>query len=338
MDGDAGRQTDDPKAQSPCAAGVSLMAFVMRASLPPSTTVAVPVLGDVTMAVENRQIRSEQVANLALGCHGIGLSLSGARAVLWIEKGLARLAVDALLGRKPSIAVGGQELSRIERGLLQGVAAGIAMALGLPPAIGLGGVAERSASGPVVVRTRVEIAGTSGHAWVCSTEEFVKQVLRSEMIDPQLVIELSRTVVACADIASASINDAVVFDETSAVAASDRWSVGLRVGNKVARAELLPDGKLTVVESRYAPEETTKIERRHGHSEAERAAGGADGTEIVAEIARLAGAQLADLIDQLALSRSMGVTLTIADLRWAEGNITAIDGCLAVRLTKRPAS
>lgn len=330
MDGDAGSQTDDPRAQGLCAASVSLMAFVMRASLSPRTT-AVPVLGDVTIAVEDRQIRLEQAANLALGCHGIGLSLSGANAVLWIEKGLARLAVDALLGRQPSIGIGGLELSRIERGLLQGAAAAIAMAFGLPPAIGFGGVAEKLASGPVVVRARVEIAGTSGHAWLCSSEEFAKRVLSSEMIAPQLVVELSRTVVASADIASASVDDAVVFDEAPAVAASDRWPVVLRIGNKMARAVLLPDGKLTVVEGGCAPEQATKVDRRH----AERTAGGA---EIVAEIARFAGAQLAYLIDKPVLSRSTGVTLRIADARWAEGHITAIDGGLAVRLTKRLAS
>jgi hypothetical protein len=337
MADDVGTRTDDPRAQSLSAVGASLMAFVIRAALPPSTTVALPVLGDVTVAVEDRQIRPEQAVNLALGCHGIGLSLSGASAVLWVEKGLARLAVDVLLGRQPSpcMGVGGQELSRIERGLLQGAAAAIAMALGLPPAIGFGGAAERIASGPVVVRIRVEIAGTSGHAWLCSSEEFAKQVLRAEMIDPQLVVELSRTVVACADIASASESDAIVFDETAAALASDRWPVFLRVGNTVARAELLPDGKLTVVESGDAQEQATKGDRRRGHSHAERTAAG---VKIVAEIARFAGAQLAALIDQAALSRGAGVTLRIADARWAEGNITAIDGCLAVRLTKRPAS
>src|ERR1035441_5436482 len=106
------------------------------------------------------------------------------------------------------------------------------------------------------------------------------------MIAPQLVVELSRTVVARADIASASVDDAVVFDEAPAVAASDRWPVVLRIGNKMARAVLLPDGKLTVVEGGCAPEQATKVDRRH----AERTAGGA---EIVAEIARFAGAQLA---------------------------------------------
>ena len=339
MGDDAGLRSDDPRAQGLRAAGVSLLALVMRAALPPRTTVTVPVLGDVTISVEGRQLRSEQAEDLALGCHGIVLSLSGAGAVLWVEKGLARLAVDTLLGRQPSpfIGCGGQELSRIERGLLQGAAAAIAMAIGLSPAIGLGPVAERSSAGPVVVRTRVELAGTTGHAWLCSSDDFAKQVLRSEMIGLELAVELSRTVVARAEIASAAVNDTVVFDETAAVGACDCWPVGLRVGNELARAELLPDGKLMVVDSGYAPEEATKVERRHGRSATEQASGGAEGTEIVAEIARFAGSQLADLIDQPVLRHSTGVTLRIADARWAEGNITAIDGCLAVRLTKRSA-
>ncbi len=334
MANDAGIRID-PRAQGPGEAGVSLLAFVMRAALPPSTTVTVPVLGDVTVSVEDRQFRSEQAANLELGCHGILLSLSGASAVLWVEKGLVRLVVDTLLGRQPSLGGGGQGLSRIERGLWQGASAAIAMAIGLPPTVGLGAVAERSAPGSVVVRTRVEIAGMSGRAWLCSTDEFAKQVLRADMIEAELAVELSRTVVAGAALASASFKDAVVFDETAAVGSCDCWPVGLRVGNRLARGELLPDGRLTLVDSEHAPEETTKVERRRSYSDTEREAGGA---EIVAEIARFAGAQLADLIDQPVIPRATRVTLRMADALWAEGNITAIDGCLAVCLTKRPVS
>jgi hypothetical protein len=307
------------------------MAFVMRAALPPRTTMTVPILGEVTASVEDRQIRSGEAANLALGCHGIVLSLSGASAVLWVDKGLARRVVDVLLGRQPSLGVG-QELSRIERGLLLGTAAGMAAALGLPPTLRIGGVADRSVPGPVVVRARVEIAGGSGHGWLCSTEEFVKQVLSSGITAPELVIELSRTVVAGADVAAASVNDVVVFDETAAVAATDRWPVGLRVGDNWARADLLPDGKL-VVESVLAQEKATHDERCP--SAAERAPGG---VELVAEIARFAGASLIELIAEPVLSRTMVVTLARADARWAEGNITAVDGCLAVRLTKRSVS
>jgi hypothetical protein len=297
--------------------------------------VTVPILGDVTAIVEDRQFRPEQAANLELGCHGFALSLAEASAVLWVEKGLARLVVDTLLGRQPSLGGGGHELSRIERGLLQGAAAALAMAIGLPPTIGFGAAGEKGAPGSVVLRTRVEIAGTSGHAWLSCSEEFAKLVLRAEMIEPELVVELSRTVVARADLASASERDAVVFDETAALGACDAWPVGLRVGKRLARARLLADGSLTALESAQAPAEATKVERRRGYSDTERASGGAKGTEIVAEIARFAGSQLAELIERPVLSRATGVTLRIADTRWAEGNITAIDGCLAVRLTKR---
>jgi hypothetical protein len=335
MDGEVGTGTDDRGAQSPCSAGRSILAFVTRAALPSRTTVTVPVLGDVTVAVEDRQIRSEQAANLAFGCHGVGLSLFGASAVLWIERGFARLTVDTMLGRQPSIVVCARELSRVERGLLQGAAAALAMAVGLPPSLGLGPAAEGIALGPLVLSLRIEMAGTVGHAWLGASEEFAKQVLRAEWTVPQVVVELSRTMVARAEIASASVDDVIVFDDVLPLPACDRWPVLLRIGDRVARAELFPDGKVTMLDGRYGREEATKVDRRGGHAPSEPTAAGA---EIVAEIARFAGAQLADWMDRPVLSRSTGVTLRMADARWAEGHITSLDGCLAVRLTKRLAS
>ena len=83
---------------------------------------------------------------------------------------------------------------------------------------------------------------------------------------------------------------------------------------------------------------STKVERRARISLAQPDAAATDpGGEVAAEIARLDGTALVGLLGGAPLGQGRGqsVLLRLADVAWAEGEILAVDGELAVRITRK---
>lgn len=308
----------------------ALTAFLACAALPPEVDVCVPSLGHVTISVQDRQIRPEQVLNLELGCEGIDLSAAGTRAVLWVEKGLARVVVDAILHRGEGLVW--QPLSRIERGLLQGAAAAFASFLGVPPVLQLAEPDTERVT-PIALVVRVRIFSLEGRAWLCMSQGFARWLLRERAGDTTLKIELGSTKVPRSEWSSAQPGDAVVFDAQSPLVDAEAWTVRLRAGGRSASAQWFADGRLEVLQlSPRMPE--TRVERT--------SATGNDMPremiEITAEAARPVATVVAGFTPRPAPLRTAMVTLVAQGRTWAEGSIVTVDGCLAVQLTKLLAS
>jgi hypothetical protein len=154
-------------------------------------------------------------------------------------------------------------------------------------------------------------------------------------------VELACTSVPVSEMAAAKEGDAVVFDGATALSATTAWPVQIRRRKIALPANLHPDGTLAIASG--ASDSAVKAERSSWRAPtlSDSAAGVAKKTscvEITAEIARLRGATLARIIlekQPLDGGRSDPILLRVDETPWAEGEVVAIEGDLAVRITRR---
>jgi hypothetical protein len=117
--------------------------------------------------------------------------------------------------------------------------------------------------------------------------------------------------------------------------------VQIRRGKIALPANLHPDGTLAIASG--ASDSAVKAERSSWRAPtlSDSAAGvakKASCVEITAEIARLRGSTLARIIlgkHPLDGGRSAPILLRADETPWAEGEVAAIEGALAVRITRR---
>ena len=125
---------------------------------------------------------------------------------------------------------------------------------------------------------------------------------------------------------------------------ADPWPVHLCRGDVEVLASLRPDGVVVASDSENDQPDrrsVTKCERRQARSCAGFAGEKADAcAEIAAEIGRIRGAALASLLcgEPLDRVRDGAILLRRDGTSWAEGEIFAVEGEFAVRITRKLAA
>jgi hypothetical protein len=318
---------------------VALVRQVIQSCLPGELTVDLPGLGELVL----RPVVSEHDADWLLmrrhSCEVVLIEAAGREALLLVERGFALHAVNTLLGQSSVSAA--CPLSRIERGVLHGVLALLYAHLGSVLTINACSE-DRQAPNPdsVVIEFSSWLHGSTGHAWLCASVEFLAQIQATRTTTSKaslaaVRLELARTSVPISQLTGAKEGDVVVFDETAAPSDADPWPVRIRIGDTAISASLRPNGVLTS-EPGDDLGNVTRTERR---SPAKYGAVPPDASaEIVADLGHFQGSSLVALLCGAPVAGGRGdpLLLRLADAPWAEGQITACGDVLAVRITRKP--
>jgi hypothetical protein len=259
--------------------------------------------------------------------------------MLLLERGLALGLVNTVLGLPwPPFAA---QLSRVDRGVLEGTLAVMLDRLGLSPAIWLrGGGAEQPPPGTLAIAVSVGMGSESGLAWLLSTDEFLRRWWRSRgpgVDEPAPWLELAVTQLPRLEMLEVGVGDRVVFDETPALPSDGTWPVRLRWKENAVVAQWLVDGSLVSVAGGAALariEVPTRPERRP-HV-------GRLGPNVAAtgEAVRMSvGVSLpkVDIVDlrPLRIPRTASMLLKANHKPWAFGEVTQLDGSFAVAITRK---
>jgi type III secretion system YscQ/HrcQ family protein len=267
--------------------------------------------------------------------------------------------VRAVLGGPAPAAI--RPLSRGERGVMAATILSAFDALGVSQRVELGlGVGSGPPDpGPdrLVVGGSVRTAGIEGRALVVIPVAWLAHAGRTGPVTARLdglaasaTLELARTDLLGAALASAAVGDVVVFDGIPKIQADEEWPACLRVGDFAAPACLAADSTLAVVgpfshveedakpmavqdeNPRYKPVEPSAPEVAHVLATAP--------VEVVAEIGRLTlrGDELAGLMKGGVLSlgprRSEAIQLRVGGQLWAVGELVSAGDELGVRILR----
>jgi len=316
---------------------------MMRLCWPREGAVALAGLGPLIFQPAVCETDVAWLLRVRRSCEEVLIECAETSALLLVEGTFALGAVNAILGLPLAPAV--RSLSRIERGVLHGLLATLSARLGLLPAVRVCPEGRQTEmSDPVVIEISLRLGEAIGHAWLCATEEFWVRILATQAtsLGPSSTVfclEFGRTRVPVSELSDVREGDAIVFDGVAALVATDPWPIQIRRGGIAVAASLGADG---VVVAEAADDRdcgvSTKVERRATVPLARpHAAVAVPGGEVTAEIARLDGAALGGLFGGAPLGRGrcQSVLLRLADAPWAEGEILAVDGEFAVRITRK---
>jgi flagellar motor switch/type III secretory pathway protein FliN len=312
----------------------------MRVCLPEEISIELPRLGLLVLRPQVLDIEATPawIVDVRHSCEEVSVECSGGAALLIIERGSACFAVNAMLGYEMAAVAG--PLSRIERGILQGMLVALSAHLGLPPDVRL-----RAGQAPVLDLVAIEVSlrmrGVTGRAWVCASEDFLTKSLALKTPEPAqatIRVELGCTRVPVSELAAAKEGDAVVFDGASALSVTAPWPVQIRRGKAAIPAYLYPDGTLAIAGGN-GNGSAEKADRPSCPTISDSVAGSAKKVsclDVTAEIGCLRGDALAGLLkNHVAMGRGDPILLRVDETPWAEGEIVAIEGELAVRITRR---
>ena len=191
----------------------------------------------------------------------------------------------------------------------------------------------------------MRLRGVAGRAWLGASVGFFARILTTHAPGPgqapaMVCVELGRTRLPISELAAAKAGDLVIFDGVAALPSADPWPVHLCRGGIEILALLRPDGVVVASDSETDQQDdrgVTKCERRQARRSAGVAGEKADAcTEIAAEIGRIQGAALASFLcgEPLDSVRDAAILLRRDGTPWAEGEIFALDGEFAVRITR----
>jgi hypothetical protein len=335
----------------------SLLSVLAHICLPGEIVVQVNGLGSLVLrpTILGSRITKTHAESARSCCEVLTLECGEGFGWLLVERRLALQLVHTLLGvNAPTVS---RPLSRIERGLLEGVLALLSARLGYSPALHLCTEATQSPISPIMagamtLEILIEFHGQVFHAWLCVNDLFITEAWTtwqgtSGQASTTFRLELARTRIPAADLAMAEECDWVVFEETAPLSPSDPWPVEIRRGRFVIPAHLHPNGSLQIKDIDFDDLEDdtdTKPERFAIHSNVGnevkcRTSGAGPFEEIVAEIGdyQLSGNELAGLLSEgrLKMGRNNLVNLRRQETPWAEGKLTEIDGEFAVRITRK---
>ena len=310
-------------------------------------SIQLPGLGHLVLRAQvlESEATPAWIADVRQSCEEVSVVCAGGAALLLVDRGFALHAVNAILGCEFVAAAG--PLSRIEHGILQGTLAALSAHLGLPPDVRLcADGCQAPLLGPIAIEVSLRLRGVTGRAWVCASEEFLTKSLTMQKPEPAQAtvrLELGCTRVPILELAEAKEGDVVVFDGVVALSATDPWPIRLIRGKAAIPASLRPDGTLAGAGGDGAASgSATKDERPSWRAPAisDSAAGTARNgrcADVTAEIGCVRGAALAGLLCNrpLGLGRSDPILLRVDETPWAEGEIVASEGDLAVRITRR---
>lgn len=321
----------------------NLVRQVMRVCLPRERAVELTGLGTLILRPAVHAIDADRLSHIRRSCEEALIECAGTSALLLVEGAFALGAVNAILGCQSATAA--RSLSRIERGILHGLLATLSARLGLSSTVRVCPEDRRTAmSDSIVIEISLRLREATGRAWLCATDEFLARMLTTQSMSvgcssTAVCLDLGRTRVPVSELADAREGDAVVFDGVAALVAEDPWPVHFRLGDCSAPASLRSDG-VVVGEGTDGRDcgASTKVEQRATIPLARPdAVVGDPGGEVTAVLARLDGVALVGLLGgaPLAQGRGQSVLLRLEDAPWAEGEIFAVDGEFAVRITRK---
>ncbi len=327
---------------------VAVVRRAARVCLPEEMTIEFPGLGEVVLRSEVLAVDAAWIASVRQSCDETSIECAGGTALLLVERGLALHTVSSILGCEGVIAAGA--LSRVERGILQGVLAALCARMGLGPEVRLCATAGQVLlSDPIAVEFRVEMRGGSGRAWLCASVEFLTEVPIPEAASSwqaslPIRLELGRTRVLVSELAAAREGDAVLFEGIAAWPVAGPWPVRIRRGETVVPACLRRDGSIAIAGTEVDGKARGDAVRTRGRT-ARTSVGSAamDGAgravtdaEVAAEVGRLEGATMTGLLRGTPLGRNWEdpILLRVDDAPWAEGEMVAIGGEFAVRIRR----
>lgn len=293
-----------------------------RMLMPEEVAVDLGPLGPLVLRPSCSAIEEAALPGLFATCEMFALEAIET-GVLLVERSFCRHLADAVVGAPTSLL--GRRLSRIERGVVGGLAAAALAKLGFP--LGVGVVSEPG-PGPMgdalCVRVFSRVHGSEGQVWLCANATALSrawQTLRMPAAPPILRIALARTQLSKAEVMAACTGDWVVFDESPACQPSSAWSVEVGCGGKSILVRMESDGQVHV-DDREAS--TCRMRRL---SEAGVSSGK---VEVSAEIARAPSSSSSASADP----RGDGILLRVGESDWAEGSLAVRDDRQAVRITR----
>ncbi len=311
--------------------------LIVQLCLPREAVLRVPGAGELTVRSRllDRVPRSAGQARESTAEEAIVVDCAGSTGGLLLEARLAVGVVNGVLGLAPP-PFGGR-LTRIERGILEGTLATLAVELGLPPDVHFGGEPSCSDGWREVIAFSV---GHLGHGRLAMSDGFVERICcawnsNARALAPWL--ELAGTEVAELDLAGATVGDKVVFDTVAARSANDDWPVLVRCGVSQALAWWRPDGQLVAreaqpdgdVTAQTHPDRPAAMLREPGRR------GDAKVTNVQV-VAGYAGARCdSGRSPGLRLARDARVVLEAGGKPWAYGELSQVSGHLAVTLMRR---
>jgi hypothetical protein len=217
-------------------------------------------------------------------------------------------------------------LSRIERGMLGGLAAAALVKLGLACGIEVSPTeALEIAPDAIGLCVSASVDGEQGQVWLCAAPTALGRAwegVSSEWAPAPLRLELARTSISRSEAAAASEGDVVVFDETAGLSSSSSWPLQLCCSGRLVYAVLSADGRVSADERTTGP-----AVARHAST------GDGDYVDVTAEIAHAAALDSPDGYSALS-PRGDGALLRMGETDWAEGALCEVAGSLAVRITR----
>jgi flagellar motor switch/type III secretory pathway protein FliN len=330
-----------PRQGRPGLSGAALAARVLG-SLPRRLELVVGRFGPVTLTFEaygaTSALRSEPVA--------FALSRGPEAGRLTLDAGLAGRVVAVALGAEGELAPALGRLGPGARGVVAGFVAGVLQAARSPLAVSLAGQDAARPPEMVAVSIGVSVAGGDGwavlevpRAWLDEVARLPTDTRELSALTVDAVVELARTTLTVGEAVAVEPGDAIVFDGVAAVETGATWPARLLIGDHSADASVAPDGVVTI-ESAFDREGSPTDGAASGAGRGDTTVLTALPVEIVAELARVrvrADEVVAfgpDASLQLGEVRRGPVVLRMGAQPRAEGEVTAVDGQLAVRVTR----
>ena len=329
-----------------------------RSRMPLAVTIAAKGVGEVEIGPA--EVAFAQAGNEA-GLDGMDyfpLERAGQRGWVGVGHRVSLALVHAVLGRPAPAAL--RPLGRGERGVMAAILLSAFDALGVSHAVELGLSPGRPdlAPGLLVVGGSVRTATGSGGrvllvipvGWLADAARTRPVRVDVEGLAAGATLELARTDLLGAALASVAVGDAVVFDGVDGIDPKGPWPACLRVGDFAAPACLAPDGTLALVgpfsqveeEAKPMASQDEKARWNPGEplpSEAAKLLATAP-VEVVAEIGRLTlrGDELAGLMKGGVLSlgprRTEAIQLRVGGQPWAVGELVSLGDELGVRIVR----
>ena len=336
-----------------------------RFRTPLAVTIAAKGVGEVEIHTDQVEIAEEAAGNADSrdGMDYFPLERDGEWGWVGISHRVSLALVQAVLGGPAPAAI--RPLARAERGVMAAILLSALDALGVSQKVEIGLGVPMGRPDPVFPRLVIggsvaTAAGLAGRAlllipvgWLADAACSDRAKVSVERLAAGAIVELARTDLPGAALASAAVGDAVVFDGVAGIEnirTNSAWPARLRVGDFVAPARVAGNGALALAGRFSQVEEESKsmasqdenarrIREEPSASEVAKVLATAP-VEVVAEIGRftLRGDELAGLMTggvlNLGPRRTDAIQLRVGGQPWAVGELVSVGDELGVRILR----
>ena len=336
------REVDElPAVEASCkpAGQPAAMRLIVQLCLPDKWEVKLPGIGDVLIRPRLLDPESGKVAGRggSSAAEMVALECADQMGLLLLDRRLAAGLVNGVLGSGMPPFAG--PLSRIERGVVEGVLATLLARFGLAPGIRLRErVIDKVPAAALVIACSVELRGEATWAWFAASAEFFGHAYAHRAPGrPTIVpwLELAATSVPGSEMAGARPGDRIVFDETAAFVPEGDWPARVGWADKSVLARWLADG-VVVAEDGWPGvtrgDLATRPERRSDPDSTSASASGGVSVNVCAGI--VCGAMDPSVCRPLVVARGAPVLLRAGRRAWAYGDLAELDGAFAVTITR----